>query len=122
MPLPNTIPMTSQKSEPNERRWNRFHIQVRVRVSVTRPGGNVLVYGQGTDISEGGMGIFVPNELNTGETITIELMLPYSRDKLMLKAVVRSRNGFRYGIEYLWPSAYERELINRTCTALALLQ
>ncbi len=122
MPLPNSIPMTPQKAEPNERRWNRFHIQVRVRVSVTRAGGNVLVYGQGTDISEGGMGIFVATELNAGETVSIELMLPYSRDKLMLRAVVRSRNGFRYGVEYLGPSAYERELINRTCTALSLLQ
>ena len=46
------------------RRWSRFKVEVRVKVVLANHGA---IYGQGSDISEGGMALFVPTELVSGQ-------------------------------------------------------
>jgi hypothetical protein len=101
------------------RRWRRYKVEVRVKVVLANRGA---VYGQGSDISEGGMALFVPAELELGQTIQAELMLPYTREKAMLRGVVRSRDGFRYGLEFSVLSDHEKLLIARVCKALSMVQ
>jgi PilZ domain-containing protein len=113
---------SAPKGGADKRLFKRFKVQVRVRIAIVRAAGNLLVYGQGTDVSEGGIAIFVPQELEPGQALNLELMLPYSKDKLALNAVVRSKSGFRYGVEFVRLSATERHLITRTCNTLSLLQ
>ncbi len=107
----------------NNRRWSRYQVDLRVKVLTGVATMNRDYFGRGSDISEGGMRVFVPAELAIGDAITIELPLPYSEQKLAIRGVVRNRLGFSYGIEYACTTtAIEREQIARTCKALALLQ
>jgi PilZ domain len=79
------------------------------------------MYAHGRDISEGGMAVYVPTELNVGDSAALELTVPYSQEKLLLKAFVRNREGFRYGIEFIDLGQHEREIIAGSCRALMLL-
>jgi hypothetical protein len=101
------------------RRWRRYKVEVRVKVMLANRGA---VYGQGSDISEGGMALFVPTELDAGQTIKAELTLPYCREKAVLRGVVRNRDGFRYGVEFSALTDHEKVLIQRVCHALAMIQ
>ena len=110
-----------QKTEPNPktRRWCRYQVEVRVKVVLPNRGA---IYGQGSDVSEGGMALFIPTELENGQTVQAEILLPYCREKVMLRGVVRSREGFRYGIEFTALADHEKLLIERVCRALAMVQ
>lgn len=107
------------ESHSKTRRWSRFKVEVRVKVVLPNRGA---IYGQGSDISEGGMALFVPTELETGQTVQAEILLPYCREKVMLRGVVRNRDGFRYGVEFSALSDHEKLLIERVCRALAMVQ
>lgn len=104
------------------RRWKRHAIDVRLKVTSTRGGVRTIVYGRGTDVSEGGMSAYIALELNLGSSIEMEVTLPYAQQPLKVKARVRSRDGLRYGLEFLSLTPPEREVILRTCKALALVQ
>jgi len=104
------------------RRWERYPIDVRLKVTSTRGGVRTIVYGRGTDVSEGGMSAYVALELNLGSSVEMEVTLPYAQQPLKVKARVRSREGLRYGLEFLSLTPPEREVILRTCKALALVQ
>lgn len=101
------------------RRWRRYKVEVRVKVVLANRGA---VYGQGSDISEGGMALFIPTELEPGQTIRAELALPYCREKAILRGVVRNRDGFRYGVEFSVLTDHEKVLIERVCHALSIVQ
>jgi len=101
------------------RRWQRYRVEVRVKVKLQNRGA---IYGQGSDISEGGMALFIPTELEVGQTINAELALPYCQEKVSLRGVVRNRSGFRYGVEFSILTDHEKVLIERVCHALAMVQ
>jgi hypothetical protein len=101
------------------RRWQRYKVEVRVKVKLPNHGA---IYGQGSDVSEGGMALFIPTELEAGQTINAELMLPYCQEKVSLRGVVRNRTGFRYGVEFSVLTDHEKVLIERVCHALAMVQ
>lgn len=104
------------------RRWKRYPVDVRLKIVSSRGGVRTTVYGRGTDVSEGGMSAYIAMELNLGSSIEMEVTLPYAQQSLKVKARVRSRDGLRYGLEFLSLAAPEREVILRTCKALALVQ
>jgi c-di-GMP-binding flagellar brake protein YcgR len=104
------------------RRWTRYAIDVRVKVVSSRGGVRTTVYGRGTDVSEGGMSAYIALELNLNSSIEMEMTLPYAQQPLRVKARVRSRDGLRYGLEFLSLAPPEREVILRACKALALVQ
>ncbi len=104
------------------RRWKRQAIDVRLKVISSRGGVRTIVYGRGTDVSEGGMSAYIALELNLGSTVEMEVTLPYAQQPLKVKARVRNRDGLRYGLEFLSLAPPEREVILRTCKALALVQ
>jgi PilZ domain len=104
------------------RRWPRFKVSLSMRLILQGPGGAEYMYAHGRDISEGGMAVYVPTELNIGDSVALELILPYSQEKLLLKAFVRNREGFRYGIEFIDLGQRERDIIANGCRALMLPQ
>src|SRR5258708_7722535 len=79
-------------------------------------------YQDRTNISESGMRVFVPRDLEMGRWLTVELNLPYNREELKVRAAVRNRVGFEYGIEFLEISEEEREAIRKNCRVLNLLR
>jgi hypothetical protein len=104
------------------RRTNRYAVEMRVRISTEREGIAGFWFGQANDISEFGMSLFVPTELEVGSVIRIEFTLPYCSQKLLMRGTVRNRTSFRYGIEFVYPTMQEREIVVRTCKMMSALQ
>lgn len=95
-------------------------MELRVSLSVLRHGKEFRYTGNANDISQGGMRLFVAADLFPGETIDFDLSLKYG-GKVSLKGVIRNRDRFEYGVEYLQPTAAVQEAITRNCRALSLL-
>ncbi len=106
----------------NNRRTTRYDVEMRVRISLDRAGATGYWFGQANDISEFGMSLFVPTELDLGSVLRIEFTLPYCNQKLMLRGTIRNRSSFRYGIEFVYPTTLEREIILRACKMMTALQ
>lgn len=104
------------------RRWPRHKVSLSLRVLIQGLAGAEQMYGHGRDISEGGMAVYVPTDFEIGDTTTIEITFPNSIEKLSLRAVVRNREGFRYGVEFISPTQQECALIASNCRSLATTQ
>ena len=94
------------------RRWSRYNLDVPIRVIATLPGQVKIVSGRGRDISEGGMLIFAGMELQVAESIDVEFT-PAFADPIRVAAVVRNRDGFYYGVEFLRGNADDVERVTR---------
>jgi len=110
----------SEQQQKSKRRWGRYKVEIRLKVTLA--GGGQSFHGTGTNISKGGMRVFIPRELNSGEGVMLELMLPYSKEILILRGVIRNRDGFHYGVEFINIASRDQEMITRNCGVLALLQ
>jgi c-di-GMP-binding flagellar brake protein YcgR len=113
--------MDNSASEIAKRRFERFEVEARVKVSVIRKGEKVNFSGIAHDISVGGMALFLGGDLNVGETVTVAFALVFST-QLIVQGVVRSRDRYEYGIEFLNTSKTQQEEIIRNCRALSLLK
>lgn len=101
------------------RHFPRYRIDVRVLVKLRRePGGELLLRGRSTDISQSGMGVTLSGDLELGQAVNMEFSLPFTREPLHLRAVVRRRNGLNYGVEFLTLSPQQRAAIERLCEPL----
>ena len=94
------------------RRWQRFLLDLPLRLVVHRE-KTTIINGRGSDISEGGLLIFAGVELKEGEEIFVEFTPPYSSDPIRVRGVVRNREGYKYGVEFLWNSPEEEEQTTR---------
>lgn len=105
-----------------QRRWTRHRIDVRLKVSFSQNGAAATAYGRANILSQGGMGAFIPGAIPVGTLLEIEVTFPYSSTALQLKAVVRSCEGFRYGLEFRNLTAQARSVIEKNCNSTTLLQ
>src|SRR5205823_4723472 len=73
-------------------------------------------------ISEAGIaGVFV-TLWDVGAPVRLEFSVPVTSNPVRVGAVVRSRSGHRYGFEFVDLTPEQREIINKTCRTLALLE
>jgi hypothetical protein len=114
-------PKESQDAQ-GQRRWKRFRVDLRIKITTTRNGQRAFSFGQGSDVSEGGMAAYIPAELELGEMVDLEIKLPYSKDPIVVKSAVRNRNGFRYGLEIVLMDETDREQLRKSLKALSLVQ
>jgi PilZ domain-containing protein len=85
---------------PNTRRWHRLPVDLPVRVVTAKGFSTTVVPGRGTELSEGGMVLYAGILLNPGDLLEVEFDAPsHSR----MTAIVRSRNGFCFGLEFIAP-------------------
>ena len=78
-----------------------------------------MLSGHTLDISESGVSALVSIEVPLGELVELEFTLPAGEVKIF--AMVRQRNAFRYGFEFLGLD-WEKEVILSTCRHLAAAQ
>lgn len=100
------------------RRWLSFRSNVKVLTLVVNGKtyhGNSRV-GQ---VSETGIGLFIPANLRIRDNAEIEFSLPDSAETIKTKAVVKDRAGFRYVFEFANLSELQREKIRRACQLTA---
>jgi hypothetical protein len=109
-------------SELEQRGCDRFRVNVAVKVHLSDAGQASSCHGTGTNISVGGMQLVISKDFVVGQLITIELRLPYHRRTLKLRAVVRNRVSFKYGVEFIDLSDRDRDAIVQNCRVLSLLQ
>jgi PilZ domain len=105
-----------------ERRAPRYQVHMRLRVVLPKNKASKCFQAMGEDINEFGMAMFVASELEIGEVVQVDFVLPYQQQKLMVKATVRNRKGFRYGVEFANTSDDDRKAILAACRVLSLLQ
>lgn len=78
-----------------------------------------MLSGYTVDLSESGISAMLRLELPLGEVVELRFALPSG--PVMILAMVRQRNAFRYGFEFV-NSDSEREVLRRTCRDLAVEQ
>ncbi len=105
-----------------QRRWERYDVRIEVNVTIVENGKPSTLVGQASDVSKGGLRLFVTRAIEPGSSITMELVLPYYSKELVIRGVVRNRDGFTHGIEFTNPTIEQQQTIERTCDVLALLR
>jgi hypothetical protein len=90
----------------NTRRWPRHEADLPVQVAAVGTRTRTLVPGRGTEISEGGMALYVGIDSRAYDLIEIEF---HSLLNARITGVIRSRSGYCYGLEFLSPLAIEKE-------------
>lgn len=92
-----------------KRRWERSQIDVPIRLIFWNSLHTAkIVDARGRDMSEGGMAVFAGVELRIGDIIEVEFTPAYSGQPLRVKAEVRNRRGYSYGIEFLNDTTIEQ--------------
>jgi hypothetical protein len=114
--------MTQRESGPDQRRWIRHKIDIRLKVSFQNDGKTASVFGRANILSRGGIGAYIPASIPLGDTVLLEVSFPYSPAEVKLRAIVRNCEGFRYGLEFVSLSEEVSDIIVKNCNAAALLQ
>jgi hypothetical protein len=86
-----------------DRRWQRYHFDVPIRLVFENGQHTRVAEGRGTELNEGGLGLYAGIELEIGDQVEVELMVPFYSLSLRLQGVVRNRpgNGYYYGIQFV---------------------
>jgi hypothetical protein len=101
------------------RRYPRFVIDARLQVRMFQGGEFRTCWGRSTEMGQDGIGATLTGELETGEIVSLDIPLPLSPYPLKVRAIVRYRQGLRYGFEFLTLSETQRETLRRVCEMLA---
>jgi hypothetical protein len=91
----------------------RFGLDVPLRIH-SRKGE--LILGRTVDMSESGMSAIVLLEMSIGQPIELDFKLPCG--PINVHAIVKNKNAFRYGLEFVLTDK-ERMTIKRGCRELA---
>jgi hypothetical protein len=116
------LPMSQLEQGPAARRWSRHKIDVRLKVSFPNEGKNESAFGRANSLSRGGIGAYIPCSIPVGTAVRLELTFPYSSTEAKLDAVIRTCEGFRYGLEFTRVSDAMQEMIVKNCDGTELLQ
>ena len=110
---------TGQKFGAYSRRYPRYAIDARIQVRMFQAGEFQSCWGHSTELGQDGIGATLTGELQAGETVSLEIPLPLSPYPLKVRAIVRYRDGLRYGFEFLTLDDLQREMLRRVCEVLA---
>jgi len=93
-----------------DRRWQRYHFDVPIRLVFENGNYTRVAEGRGTELNEGGLGLYAGIELEIGDQVEVELTVPFYGLPLKLQGVVRNRpgNGYYYGIQFVDTDATQR--------------
>ena len=100
----------------DSRRHPRFKLEVDISIHSRTYG---MLRGHTVDLSESGVSAMLRLEVPLGEVVKLDFTLPFG--PVTIRAMVRQRNAFRYGFEFV-DSHSVREVIRRTCRDLAVEQ
>jgi PilZ domain len=101
------------------RRFPRFAIDVRLQVKMFQDGEFRTCWGRSTELGQDGIGATLTGSLETGEIVTLEIPLPLTPYPIKVRAIVRYRQGLRYGFEFLTLNDVQRDTVRRVCEYLA---
>lgn len=101
------------------RQRQRAKLNTPVCLVIEKPGNVALISARFRDISDDGAAIFAGVELAIDSEIQIEFTAPFDTDPMRVRAIVRNRRQYVYGIEFL-PRDGEEERILRMLKSVLL--
>jgi hypothetical protein len=117
--VPSAPKAGSPKKKAFPRRFPRFAIDVRLQVKMFQGGEFQTCWGRSTEIGQDGIGATLTGNLEPSEIVTLEIPLPLTPYPIKVRAIVRYRQGLRYGFEFLTLSDDQRAAVLRICEHLA---
>jgi PilZ domain len=110
---------SSSGKSPYTRRFPRFAIDVRLQVRMFQDGDFRTCWGRSTELGQDGIGATLTGSLENGEIVTLDIPLPLTPYPIKVRAIVRYRQGLRYGFEFLTLNDAQRDTVRRVCQYLA---
>jgi PilZ domain-containing protein len=104
-----------------QRRFQRHVFTASVEVRRKPPHDNGPIPGLTMEISESGFSTMLGNELMVGERVITVFALP-TAGRLTIEAVVRNKNLFRYGFEFVDLNDAMRQAIKDACESLPVYE
>ena len=101
----------------SSRRFARHVLSVSVDVVRMVPPTGEVVPGLTMEISEAGFSAMLSQTFEVGDIVEASFRLP-NEGRIKVDAVVRGKNLFRYGFEFVSLSAETRQQISNTCESL----
>jgi hypothetical protein len=98
------------------RRHRRFNLEVEIKIDSKTSG---VLTGRTVDISESGISAMLKIEVPVGEMV--ELQFNLHNGPVTVYALVRHRNAFRYGFQFV-ETPVSREIVLAACERLAAQQ
>lgn len=95
------------------RRWQRYSVNVPIRVIVYHAMKASIFDGRGTSLSEGGMALFAGAELKPGEQVAVEFTPPFSAPPIRVDARICNRTGYHYGVEFLAADQTQQQCVDQ---------
>jgi hypothetical protein len=92
------------------RKYPRFKLDTDVKIY---PRTSSRVMGRTVDISEAGLAAMLTIEIPLDLVVRLEFTVPLGL--VSVRALVRQRNAFRYGFQFVEPGSDAQELIRRFC-------
>jgi len=114
--VPQPLESRSLRGFVDARRSPRFKLEIDIRVYARNC---AVARGHTVDISESGIAALLMDEVNLQEIVRLEFTVPAGDVEVL--ALVRQRNAFRYGFEFI-EDGPARRLIDQTCRDLAIEQ
>ena len=107
--------ISQQQAGQSIRRWTRYKIDVRLKITFFDQGKQASAFGRANSLSRGGLGAYIPCSIPVGTTVALELRFPYSPAEARLEAIIRSCQGFRYGMEFTRVPAEVQSMLAKHC-------
>lgn len=101
------------------RRSPRYKVNFAILLFAVVQNRKCTLQGRSHDISVEGMSVYIAAELQVGQLVQIQFVLPESQRKLGVTAVVRNSQGFRCSVEFQHLAAVEQEELAVCCQRLA---
>jgi PilZ domain-containing protein len=98
------------------RRWIRYKIDVRFKVSFPGDKKQDVAFGRANSLSRGGIGAYIPVSIPVGTTVSLEMTFPYSSTAAKLDAIIRTCEGFRYGLEFTRVPEEVQAMLVKNCS------
>ena len=103
--------------------WHRRHPRYRADFPLTATALDEQGYfesqGRCSDIAHAGMGAVLTSNAQPGDVLALKLQLPNCTQALSVRAIVRYRNGFVHGLEFLGLTPEQHSSIDEFCATLA---
>ena len=101
------------------RRSQRYRVNFPIKLFALVQQRRCVFQGRSHDLSEAGMAIYIPAELEVGQIVQIEFLIPDSSQRLGVTALVRDCSGFRCGVEFVNLTPQEQKVLTACCSRLS---
>jgi|SRR5437016_8291560 len=102
-----------QTEQATERRWPRYETDIPVQLVTQEPTNVVIVQGRGSALNCGGMAVSGRVELAIGAQVAVEFTPPYSGQSVRVRCLVRNRQRYTYGMEFITENDSDYESVGQ---------